>query len=112
MANVSTPTEMVACDQLYKATLQKLNSDMSDKQAYIESLTCTYPQHKFNTVVSDGNEGYTMNTCTNCPIESVCKSKEAIETNIAELSELIKTKNTLMKKYSELQDKILEYLKS
>ena len=110
MANL-TPTEMVATDQLYKSALQRVNANIADKQAYIETLTCTYPSYRFNTIVSENN-AYTMSTCTNCPIESICKSKEAIETAVSEVSELLKTKTTLTQKYSQLQDDIETYLKS
>lgn len=99
--NVTNPTEMVACDQLFKSTLQQANTAISDKQTEFENVMCP-KQYVVKPTID----------CSICPLQGTCVSKPYIETLKTELQSLIDERTQLMSKYSELQDTIKSYLLS
>lgn len=99
--NVSNPTEMVACDQLFRAVLQNESTAIADKQNEFTSVMCA--------------KGYSVSSALNCDICSLkdtCIAKTQIDTLKQELSNLTDEKLQIMSKYSELQDAIKNYLLS
>lgn len=99
--NVTTPTEMVAADQLFKAVLQQSNTAISDKESEFENVMC--PMH------------YTVKPnidCSICKYSGTCVSKQQIETLKTEYQTLIDERVQITQKYSELQDAIKNYLLS
>ena len=101
MANVTNPTEMVACDQLYRAALQQCNTNINDKLVELRGVVCVqYGMMNENV------------TCDTCPYKDKCGSKARVETLKSELSALKDERVTMMGKYSELQNAIKNYLLS
>lgn len=98
MANVTNPTEMVACDQLYRAVLQRYNTDINDKVDELNNVLCSVPKNHRN--------------CSNCNLRDTCVSKSRINELKQELDALTQKRLQLSTKYSELQDKIKDYLLS
>lgn len=99
--NVSNPTEMVACDQLFRAVLQHESTAIADKQNEFTNVICA--------------KGYNVSSALNCDIcefKNTCVAKTQIDTLKQELNNLTNEKLQLMKKYSELQDTIKNYLLS
>lgn len=99
--NVSNPTEMVACDQLFRAALQHESTAIADKQNEFTNVICA--------------KGYNVSSALNCDIcefKNTCVAKPQIDTLKQELNNLTNEKLQLMKKYSELQDTIKNYLLS
>ena len=101
MASFTTPTEMVAGDQLFKATLQQSNTAIADKQTEFEGVMCAKGYRVSPTI-----------NCDICPMKSTCVGKERIDTLKQELKDLTDERLQLMQKYSELQDAIKNYLLS
>lgn len=97
MANVTNPTEMVACDQLYRAVLQRYNTDINDKVDELNNVLCSVPNKR---------------DCSNCNLRDTCVSKSRINELKQELDALTQKRLQLSTKYSELQDKIKDYLLS
>lgn len=104
MPNVTNPTEMVACDQLYKAALQQYNTSINDKREELHLVACV-KYHKYNSVPS-------TSACDKCELKDTCASKSRIDSLNAEMDTLTSERVAMMKKYSELQDKIKTYLLS
>ena len=99
--NVTTPTEMVACDQLFKAVLQQSNTAISDKQKKKKKVFCP--------------KGYIVKPtidCSLCALKDSCASKAQIETLKNEFQSIIDERTQLMQNYSALQDTIKNYLLS
>lgn len=99
--NVTNPTEMVACDQLFRAVLQNESTLIADKQNEFTNVICA--------------KGYSVTSALNCdicPLKDNCIAKTQIDTLKQELNNLTDEKLQLMKKYSELQDTIKNYLLS
>lgn len=99
--NVSNPTEMVACDQLFRAVLQHESTAIADKQNEFTNVICA--------------KGYNVSSALNCDIcelKNTCIGKTQIDTLKQELNNLTNEKLQIMKKYSELQDTIKNYLLS
>jgi hypothetical protein len=99
--NVSNPTEMVACDQLFRAALQLQSTAIADKQNEFTNVICA--------------KGYNVSSALNCDIcqlKDTCTAKTQIDTLKQELTSLTDEKLQLMNKYSELQDTIKSYLLS
>lgn len=103
MANVTTPTEMVACDQLFKAVLQQSNAAIADKTTEIECVTCINLPDNFSKMNVD---------CDKCQYKGNCVSKDRLATLKSELEALRDEKTQIMQKYSTLQDTIKNYLLS
>ena len=101
MANVSTPTEMVAADQLYKSALQRVNADIVEKQSQLNNISCVQRMAHIENI-----------DCEKCQFNSTCAVKNTVNDLITEVNTLTGTKTTLMQKYSKLQDDIEAYLKS
>lgn len=97
--NVTNPTEMVACDQLFRAVLQQQSTAIADKQSEFSNVMCA----KNYNVTSSIN-------CDICALKDTCVAKTQIDTLKQELDGLTNEKLQLMKKYSELQDTIKNYL--
>lgn len=97
MANVTNPTEMVACDQLYRAVLQRYNTDINDKVDELNNVLCSVPNKR---------------DCSNCNLKDTCVSKSRVNELKQELETLTQKRFQLSTKYSELQDKIKDYLLS
>lgn len=97
MANVTNPTEMVACDQLYRAVLQRYNTDINDKVDELNNVLCSVPN---------------KHDCNNCHLKGTCVSKSRINELKQELDALTQERLQMSTKYSELQDKIKDYLLS
>ncbi len=101
MASFTTPTEMVAGDQLFKAALQQSNTAIADKQNEFADIMCA--------------KGYSVTpnlNCEVCPLHTTCVGKTRIEILKQELKNLTDERLQLMQKYSELQDSIKNYLLS
>lgn len=99
--NVSNPTEMVACDQLFRAVLQHESTAIADKQNEFTNVICA--------------KGYNVSSALNCDIcelKNTCIAKTQIDTLKQELNSLTNEKLQIMEKYSELQDTIKNYLLS
>lgn len=99
--NVSNPTEMVACDQLFRAVLQHESTAIADKQNEFTNVICA--------------KGYNVSSALNCDIcelKNTCTAKTQIDTLKQELSNLTNEKLQIMDKYSQLQDTIKNYLLS
>ena len=99
--NVTNPTEMVACDQLFRAVLQHESTAIADKQNEFTNVICA--------------KGYNVSSALNCNIcelKNTCTTKTQIDTLKQELNNLTNEKLQIMKKYSELQDTIKNYLLS
>ena len=99
--NVSNPTEMVACDQLFRAVLQHESTAIADKQNEFTNVICA--------------KGYNVSSALNCEIcelKNTCTAKTQIDTLKQELSNLTNEKLHIMDKYSQLQDTIKNYLLS
>lgn len=101
MANATTPTEMVASDQLFKSALQQSNTSISDKLEELSKVFCP----KFYEV----NQNL---KCDLCQLKDTCVSKTRIEQLKQDISGLTDERTQLMTKYSELQDAIKNYLLS
>lgn len=100
MANL-TPTEMVACDQLFKAALQQCNTNINDKLVELRGVVCV----KYGTMTENIS-------CDDCMYKDTCVSKSRVEDLKSDLSDLTDERVNMMNKYSELQDKIKDYLLS
>lgn len=98
--SVTNPTEMVACDQLFKSILQQSNTMIIDKQTEFENVICPKQVVKPNI------------DCSVCHLKGTCVSKPYIETLKTELQSLIDERTQLMSKYSDLQETIKSYLLS
>jgi len=99
--NVSNPTEMVACDQLFRAVLQRESTAIADKQNEFTNVICA--------------KGYNVSSALNCDIcelKNTCTAKTQIDTLKQDLNDLIDKKLKIMNKYAELQDAIKNYLLS
>lgn len=99
MANL-TPTEMVACDQLFRTTLQQLNANISDELNSINNINCSM---NFENGRAD---------CSVCRYYDNCNIKNTVQNIMDKVSQLKEEKLTLMKKNSKLQDDIKDYLKN
>lgn len=101
MASFTTPTEMVAGDQLFRAALQLQSTAIADKQNEFTNVICA--------------KGYNVSSALNCDIcqlKDTCIAKTQIDTLKEELTSITNEKLQLMNKYSELQDAIKSYLLS
>ena len=99
--NVTNPTEMVACDQLFRAVLQQESTAIADKQNEFANVMCA--------------KGYSVSSALNCdicPLKNTCVAKTQIDTLKQELSALTNEKLQIMNKYAELQDSIKNYILS
>jgi hypothetical protein len=99
--NVTNPTEMVACDQLFRAVLQNESTFIADKQ------------NEFTNVICANGYNVTSNiNCDICHLKDTCVAKTQIDKLKQELNSLTDERLQLMKKYSQLQDTIKNYLLS
>lgn len=101
MAKVTTPTDMVAADQLFKAVLQTANTSITDKEIEFENVFCP--------------KGYCVKptiNCNICELKDACVSKTRIDNLKTEYQALTDERLQIMNKYAELQDTIKTYLLS
>ena len=101
MASFTTPTEMVAGDQLFRAAHKSESTAISEKQNEFTNVICA--------------QGYNVSSALNCDIcqlKDTCIAKTQIDTLNEQLTNLTDKKLQLINKYSEIQDTIKSYLLS